>query len=123
MDIVSPPVLRDKECSFIDNLITITCIYPRWRRLVGTVLLSTHIFVLLLSSEETILRNDIVSINKLLSKRSPSEITTGLVWGANTRILAIKMPRMSSRIRIQEQINLFQQDPALNRNWTPLSDA
>ena len=77
---------------FIDDIVTVGYLSAQWKRLCGAALLAIHIFGRPVDSAEPVPRDDLLSLNKLLSEGSPSEVQTVLGWNINTRTFCISLP-------------------------------
>ena len=77
---------------FIDDIVTAGYNSARWKRLCGAALLAIYIFGRPVDSTEPVPRDDLLSLNKLLSEGSLLEVQTVLGWEINTRTLTISLP-------------------------------
>ena len=91
-DVIVHPQSYGKVEGFIDEIMYTGWLSECWKRLAGALLLSIHIFALPLASNEPISRDDLLSLNKLISKDSPSEIKLDLGWLIDIRIFSIRLP-------------------------------
>ena len=90
-DVVVPAEKYGKLDDFIDDIISVGCFNPRWKRLAGVALLSLHIVGQPISKDEPLLRDDLVALKKLQAEGQLSEQQTVLGWDINSRLFIISL--------------------------------